>query len=80
MRTTLTLDEDVARLLRQETRRSGKSFKDAVNQFLRLGMAAARQRPRKPFVVTPRNLGLPPGFDYDKVEQVIEFLEGPFHR
>lgn len=80
MRTTLTLDEDVARLLRQETRRSGKSFKEAVNQFLRLGLTAARQRPRKPFVVTPRNLGLPPGLDYDKVEQVIEFLEGPFHR
>ena len=74
------LDEDVDQLLRQETRRSGKSFKQAVNHFLRLGLSAARKPQRKPFVVAPRNLGLPQGLNYDKVEQVIEFLEGPFHR
>ena len=80
MRTTLTLDDDVARRLRQETRRSGKSFKEAVNHFLRLGLNVPRKQERKPFVVTPRNLGLPQGMSYDKVEQVIEFLEGPVHR
>lgn len=77
MRTTLTLDEDVARQLQRESRRSGKSFKEAVNHFLRLGLSAARKPQRKPFVVTPRNLGLP---DFDKVEQIIEYLEGPLHR
>ena len=77
MRTTLTLDEDVARQLQQETRKSGKSFKEAVNHFLRLGLSAGRKPQRKPFVVTPRNLGLP---DFDKVEQIIDFLEGPLHR
>ena len=77
MRTTLTLDDDVARQLQRETRRSGKSFKEAVNHFLRLGLSAARKPQRKRFVVTPRNLGLP---DFDKVEQMIEFLEGPLHR
>ncbi len=80
MRTTLTLDEDVARLLKQQTRRSGKSFKEAVNHFLRLGLSAARQAPNKPFVVTPINLGLPEGFNLDNVEKVIEMLEGPMHR
>jgi hypothetical protein len=77
VRTTLTLDDDVARQLQQETRRSGKSFKEAVNHFLRLGLSAARKPQRKPFVVTPRKLGLP---DFDKVEQILEFLEGPLHR
>ena len=77
MRTTLTLDQDVARQLQQETRKSGKSFKEAVNHFLRLGLSAGRKPQRKPFVVTPRNLGLP---DFDKVEQIIDFLEGPLHR
>jgi hypothetical protein len=80
VRTTLTLDEDVARRLHQETRRSGKSFKEAVNHFLRLGLSAARKPQRKPFVVTPINLGLPDGFDFDNVEKVIELLEGPLHR
>ncbi len=73
----MTLDEDVARQLQRESRRSGKSFKEAVNHFLRLGLSAARKPQRKPFVVTPRNLGLP---DFDKVEQIIEYLEGPLHR
>lgn len=80
MRTTLTLDDDVARQLQRETRRSGKSFKEAVNHFLRLGLSSARKPQRKPFVVTPRNLGLPAGLNYDKVEQIIEYLEGPLHR
>lgn len=80
MRTTLTLDEDVAQQLHRETRRSGTSFKEAVNHYLRLGLSAARKPPRKPFVVTPINIGLPQGFNFDNVEKVIEMLEGPMHR
>jgi Ribbon-helix-helix protein, copG family len=80
VRTTLTLDEDVARRLEQEARRSGRSFKEVVNHFLRLGLSAARKSARKPFVVTPINLGLPEGYDFDNVERVIELLEGPLHR
>lgn len=77
MRTTLTLDEDVAKLLEKELRRSGKPFKQLVNHFLRLGLTAPKQPPRKPFKVTPWNLGLPP---FEKVEELLEYLEGPYHR
>lgn len=80
MRTTLSLDDDVARLLEQESRRSGASFKEVVNRMIRLGLMAARRPARKPFVVTPRKLGLPPGITYDNVEQLVEALEGPAHR
>lgn len=80
MRTTLSLDDDVARLLDKETKRSGASFKQAVNHYLRLGLAAAKRPTRKPFVVTPRKLGLPPGLTYDNVEQLLDALEGPAHR
>ena len=38
MRTTLTLDDDVAAKLRAEARKSGRSFKETVNQVLRLGL------------------------------------------
>ena len=78
MRTTLTLDDDVASLLNKETRKSGESFKHIVNRFLRLGLTAAKQPVRKPFKVTPINLGLPR--DFDKVEELLEYLEGPEHR
>lgn len=77
MRTTLTLDEDVASLLNKEVRRSGESFKQAVNRFLRLGLTASKQPVRKPFRVKPLNLGLPP---FEKVEELLEYLEGPDHR
>ena len=43
MRTTLSLDDDVARLLDKESRRSGASFKEVVNRFLRLGLMASKQ-------------------------------------
>ena len=80
MRTTLSLDDDVARLLNQQSRKSGASFKQVVNHFLRLGLMAANHPPRKKFVVTPRKLGLPPGLTYDNVEQLLDAVEGPAHR
>ena len=80
MRTTLSLDDDVTKLLSKEMHRSGSSFKAAVNHFLRLGLMASKQPGRKSFIVTPRHLGLPPGLSYDNVEELIEALEGPLHK
>ena len=50
MRTTLTLDPDVAMLLKKELARSAVSFKDAVNDALRRGLlAAAPQKSKRVF-------------------------------
>lgn len=81
MRTTLTLEEDVAAKLRAEMRRSRRSFKEVVNEFLRLGLNMHREhKPGKPFIVRARPLGLRPGLDYDKISELVEHLEGPLHR
>ncbi|SPE43654.1 conserved hypothetical protein [Candidatus Sulfotelmatobacter sp. SbA7] len=77
MRTTLSLDDDVAQLLHKEVRRSGDSFKGVVNRYLRVGLAASKQPVRKPFRVKPWSLGLPP---FEKAEELLEYLEGPDHR
>jgi hypothetical protein len=77
VRTTLTLDDDVASLLHKEVRRSGESLKQVVNRFLRLGLTASKQPARKPFRIKPLDLGLPP---FEKVEELLEYLEGPDHR
>lgn len=80
MRTTLSLDDDVARLLAKEVRRSGTSFKATVNHFLRLGLMASQRQKPKTFTVKPRALGLPAGSSYDNVEELLERLEGAQHK
>jgi hypothetical protein len=80
VRTTLSLDEDVAKLLRREIRRSGASLKAAVNHFLRLGLMQSGKQQQKRFVVQPRPLGLPAGLSYDHVEELVEALEGAAHK
>ena len=81
MRTTLSIDDDVASLLEQEVRRSGESFKGTVNRLLRIGLMTARQPPsRERFVVKPRKIVLPASVNYDKTEEVLEALEGHRHK
>ena len=81
MRTTLTLDEDVAAKLEADVRKSGRSFKETVNHYLRLGLNAPRAtKPAKPFKVHARNLGKRPGLNYDDVWGLIEQIEGPSHK
>jgi len=58
VRTTLTLDHDVKAKLDREIRESGKSFEEAVNYYLRLGLnVAARTEPAKKFAVRARRWG-----------------------
>lgn len=81
MRTTLSIDDDVAVLLEREVRRTGKPFKVVVNELLSLGLAQARQpHTRRRFEVKARPLGLPPRGNYDDIAGVLEELEGPEHR
>jgi len=41
MRTTVTLDEDVARLIESERSRTGESFRSAINRLIRRGARAS---------------------------------------
>ena len=76
MRTTLTLDRDVAERLRSEDRRTGKSLKAAVNEALRLGLALSGKPPRAPrFEVQPHPFGFKPGIDLDRLNQLADELE-----
>jgi hypothetical protein len=82
MRTTLTLDEDVAAKLKAEARRSDRPFRDVVNETLRRGLASQRATIRRqPFTVKTRDLGdLKPGLMLDNVAELIEQVEGSAFR
>ena len=82
MRTTLTLDDDVAAKLKAESRRAGRPFREIVNETLRRGLVSRRATARQQaFTITARDLGdLRPGLSLDNVAELIEQVEGPLHR
>lgn len=77
MRTTLTLEADVARELKAEVRRRRITFKEAVNGALRSGLGlGARRGPRAAFVVrSHRGGGWLPGIDARKLNKLVAELE-----
>jgi len=82
MRTTLTLDDDVAAKLKEEARRAGQPFRAIVNETLRRGLASRRATAeRQTFKVQARDLGdLKSGLALDNVAELIEQVEGSLHR
>lgn len=80
-RTTITLDEDVRAKLQAEMRKSGKSFKETVNETLRLGLLSRQKiNGNEPYKVQARDLGLKPGYNFDKPWDLIEEIEGPDYK
>lgn len=80
MRTTLTLDDDVAALLEKEMAANGTSLKATVNHLIKLGLAMQSSLAPAPFRVEPLSLGLPPGMSYDNVQELLDQLDHPDHR
>ena len=79
MRTTVTLDDDVVKTIREEmSAGEGKTFKDAVNELIRLGRYFKEERSlekRKPFKVKAKNLGLYSHIDYNKTSELLAQLD-----
>jgi hypothetical protein len=67
MRTTLTIDDAIAKALRDLAHKSNRSFKEVVNETLQAGLSAKRAPKAKPYRVRPASLGSPaPGINLDK--------------
>lgn len=81
MRKTLTIDDDVAKQIDREVRRTGDTFKSTVNRLLKMGLMATNGNARKKkFVIRPFPLGIKPGGRYDSISELLEELERPLHR
>jgi putative NADH-flavin reductase len=76
MRTTLTLDPDVARMLEEEAARQRKPFKQVVNEAIRRGLApTAATRSRRRYRVRPHRTALRPGIDALGLNKLADELE-----
>jgi hypothetical protein len=74
MRTTVTLDADVAAKLKQAAGERGISFKEALNDNVRRGLASEEVSPR-PYRIRTRPLGVKPGINLDKAVALAGQLE-----
>ena len=76
MRTTLTLETDLAAVLKAEARRSGRSLKKIVNETLRAGLAARKAPAARRYRLKAVSLGgVLPGIDLDKALRLADALE-----
>jgi hypothetical protein len=76
MRTTVTLDSDVAKMLQDEMHRSHRSFKHTLNTAIRSGLSRnSKASAAKPFKVKARSMGLRAGFDPARLNQLADELE-----
>jgi hypothetical protein len=66
VRTTLTLDDDIAAELQRLARERGTAFKQVLNETLRRGLASGRSGGAQPYRVPARPLGLRAGVDLTK--------------
>ena len=77
MRTTLTLEDDIAKSLQEKAHQTRRPFKDVVNEALTLGLGVM-DRPREPVVyrVSPASMGAPrPEVKLEKALALAENLE-----
>jgi hypothetical protein len=75
MRTTLTLDPDVALLLEKEVHRQRRPFKQIVNDALRRALGGRTARRAEPYHVVPHQARLRPGLDRLALNRLADELE-----
>ena len=75
MRTTVTLDPDTESLLRREIARRNVSFKRAINDAIRRGLAGNGSRKRESVEVLPFRSAYEPGVDRRRLQQLADDIE-----
>ncbi|MXX74423.1 MAG: antitoxin [Holophagales bacterium] len=76
MRTTVTLDADTESLLREAMRQRGQTFKQALNDAVRQGLAGVAGDPERPaFVQRTFPMGVRAGYDLEKLSSLEAELD-----
>jgi hypothetical protein len=75
-----TLDDDIAAKLKEEMRRSGRSFREIVNVVLRNGLNVSKKNKIEPFNINPKKLKPRITVNYDNIGDLLEKIEGLLHK
>lgn len=74
MRTTLTLDDDVVRLIDDAVHREHRPMKQVVNDALRRALTIPASR-REPYHLTPHESAVRPGFDPAGFNRLVDEMD-----
>jgi hypothetical protein len=83
MRTTVTIDDDLAVRLERERLEQHKSFKEYLNEIIRAGLAAGAQpatRTRAPVRIRTARLGRSLVGEIDNIGELLAIAEGENYR
>ena len=75
MRTTLTIDPEIADRLKQEAALGKRPLKVIVNEALRKGLGLTSAKRTKPYRLKPHSSGFVAGIDPGKLNQLADELE-----
>ena len=81
MRTTITLEDDVVERARAAATRLRTSFREVVNEALRVGLEKMEgPTTERAYSTKPHDLGLRPGVDLDNIQELLARIEGESFR
>ena len=75
MRTTLTIEPEIAERLRQERSLGKRPLKTIINDALKRGLGLESPVPREPYRVSPHSSRFLSGVDVGKLNQLADELE-----
>ena len=75
MRTTLTLDPDVVRMIEEEVHRVRQPLKQVINDALRRGLTSGARPPARRYRVRAHVARLLPGIDRGRLNALADDLE-----
>ena len=77
VRTTLTIDPDIAVMAKKATQITGLPFKSLINQALRIGIdAVLSPKKSRPYRTKGHAMGLRKGLSYDNIHELLAVAEG----
>lgn len=75
MRTTLTIDDEIAERIRKEVALGRRSLKAVVNDALRRGLGLEPVKRAKPYRVKAHSSAFAPGVDAGRLNQLVDEME-----
>ena len=80
MRTTLTIDDDIAVRVEEHRRRDAQSLKQVVNRLLREGLRHDQRPPEaRKYRTKTHKLHMRPGFDAARLNRLVGEIETDTH-